>query len=188
MVTKLTKRRQKEEEHTYLSIEVNGIDVSSGASLNPVLRLGRMPFSQTNDPAFEFATTLKIRGVCTSPDDRSGEIYNLTVLGRELHAGDHSATLEDFQVRDEYGVPQYRSYRGEHIPVYAPPPGIGRLQRDRGSKSWDAWFWFRPGLVSDMLTLLSGAKPLYVSLHERKSGRDRWVQSFSLQTTRPDEE
>ena len=62
------------------------------------------------------------------------------------------------------------------------------LERNRGPRTWQAWLWFHPRLVSDMLNLLIHVKPLYVTLHERKAGRDRCVQSLSLQTIKPDEE
>jgi hypothetical protein len=39
-----------------------------------------------------------------------------------------------------------------------------------------------------MLTLLGTGRQLYISLQERKQGRDRWVRSLSLQTTDPAEE
>lgn len=147
------KRSGTEDEYTSLCIDVNRHEVSSGASLNFALRGGRMPFSRSNDLAYEFSTT-----------------------------------LEDFQARDDRGLLQYQSYRGENIPIYAAPVGIARLQRERGANAWNAWFWVQPSLASDMLCLLTQVKPLYVTLHERKAGRDRWIEGFSHQTSKLGEE
>jgi len=184
----VAKRNSREEKHTFLILKVDDFEVSSEASINLSFCHAPSPFTRSDDLAFEFATTLTIHATCIRPSRREDERHRFTVSGSEIHAGDHSLTLEDFQARDENGVFQYRSYRGEQIPVYVAPQGIGRLQRERGTKNWEGWFWFHPRLVSDMLNLLIHIKPLYLTLHERKVGRNQWVQSLSLQTTKPDEE
>lgn len=65
--------------------------------------------------------------------------------------------------------------------VFSPPRGFGMLKRERGTGIWRAWLRVPPYLVSDMLSLSSQSRPLYVLLHEFKSGRDRWIKRFSLQ-------
>lgn len=152
------------------------------------LEHGDTPFTRSDDLAYEFSTTLHITGVCQAPIKRKGEKFSISVTGRELHAGEHSLTLKDFQARDEHWLPKYKMYRGEQIPVYDPPRGFGLLSRERGTGIWRAWFWMTPYLVSDMLLLLSQARPLFVQIHEYKSGRDRWIKSLSLQTMPPEEE
>lgn len=188
MVKKRQSRSYKTDEHTTLHIEVSRFEVSADASLNFALQNTHSPFDRPDDLAYQFAMTLNIDGVCIAPSGRAGELYHLIVIGKGVHANSLSYTLEDFQARDENGAPKYRSYRGERIPVYDGPRGISRLSRGRGAKKWEAWFWFQPQLVSDMLFLLTHMKPLYVSLHEHREGRDRWVKDFTLQTSRPDEE
>lgn len=188
MATKPRRRGRKEDEHAFLCIEVTEYEVSTDAALNPGLRGGRLTLYRSNDLAYEFSTSLTINGNCVSPPERAGDTYHLTVTGKELRAGDFSLTLDDFQARDEDGLRQYRSYRGQKTPVYVTPPGIARMQRRRGANVWDVWFWFDPRLVSDMLCQLPCGKPLYVSLHEQKVGRDRWIQRFSLRTSTCDDE
>ena len=97
-------------------------------------------------------------------------------------------TLDDAQVRDEHGVRQYRTYRGKSVPVYKAPRGFGLLQKDRGEKRWRAWVNALPRFVGDMLALLRADRELYIALQERRQGRDRWINSVSLQTTNPAEE
>lgn len=65
---------------------------------------------------------------------------------------------------------------------------IGNIQRQRNTKNWVGWCWLPPQIVSDMLTLLIQTKPLYISIHELKTGRKRWIVGLSLQTADPDEE
>lgn len=152
------------------------------------LEHGHTPFTRSDDLAYEFVTTLQITGVCQAPVKRKGEKFSISITGRELHAGERSLTLKDFQARDEHWLPKYRMYRGEQIPVYDPPRGFGLLTRERGTGIWRAWLWVPPYLVSDMLSLLSRDRPLFLRIHEYKSGRDRWIKRFSLQTTLPEEE
>ena len=38
---------------------------------------------------------------------------------------------------------------------------------------------------SDMLALLPQVRPLYVSIHERKVGRTRWINGLTLQMSHP---
>ena len=43
-------------------------------------------------------------------------------------------------------------------------------------------------MISDMLILLGQKRRLYLSIHERKAKRARWVYGIALQTTDPAEE
>jgi hypothetical protein len=43
-----------------------------------------------------------------------------------------------------------------------------------------------PRFVQDALAILHLARPLYVSLHERKRDRARWVQGLTVQTIDPE--
>jgi len=161
--------------------------VSLFALLNYNLRDKRPIYVRDDDPAYEFITAIHLTGKCLYPDERAGDEYKLTLRGHELHAGQNSATLSDFHAHDENRIPIYRTYRGEEYPVYKGPPGLSLLNRQRGTKVWDAWLCLAPRLVSDMLHLIN-TRPLYVAIHEKKTGRDRWIQSISLQTKNPDED
>ena len=97
-------------------------------------------------------------------------------------------TLSDCQARDDDGDRKYRRVRGEDVPVYEVPKGIGMIERVRGVGGWSGWCWISPRAVSDMLVLLPNVSPLYISLHERKIGRTRWINGLTLQTTDPAEE
>jgi len=126
--------------------------------------------------------------VCIYPDEREGQKYSFTVYGREIHAVEFDATLSDCHVRDEDGTPKCRRARGKDIPVYEVPQGIGGIERVRGTMDWSGWCWISPRAVSDMLALFPNASPLYISLHERRIGRNRWINGLTLQTTDPAEE
>ena len=91
--------------------------------------------------------------------------------------------LSDFQVYDENRVPKYYKVRGEERPIFEPPNGVGYIERLRGTKDWTGCCWLPPQTVSDMLVLLTHITPLYVSIHELKLGRHRWIIGLTLQTT-----
>ena len=187
----MAKRRGRQktiEEYTLLGIEVAGYKARSESSLNYNLRGSHPRYARDEDLIYKFVTTLEITGVSTYPSERAGDTYELTLRGHESHPGEFSETLRDYQVRDEYGVPVYRKYRGDQIPVYDGPPGLATLNKRRGERIWDVWLPMAPRLVSDILSLLVHVRPLYASIHERKMGRDRWIQSLTVQTTNPADE
>ena len=67
------------------------------------------------------------------------------------------------------------------------PRGIGFLEKVRGHQSWRGVAWIPPHSVTEMLVLLSGNRPLYLSLHELKIERRRSIVGLSLQTSDPAE-
>jgi hypothetical protein len=139
------------------------------------------------DPVFAPDMRIELVGTSTHPEHRAGERYEITVYGERDER--KQPRLKDAQVRDEYGAPKYRPYRGGLIPVFRPPPGLAVLDKRPGLKQWTLWMWVVPHLASDMLALLCAARrPLYVSIHERKVERRRWAVSFSLQTRNPADE
>lgn len=89
---------------------------------------------------------------------------------------------------DKNRLPKYRAYRGKQIPVYAPPKGMGTLEKERGQPRWHGAVWAQPRYVNDLLVLLDHNQQLYLSIHERKIERKRWIQSITVQTSDPAEE
>ena len=139
-------------------------------------------------PLYEFETHVEIEAICTYPDERAGDAYELTMYSEDDPESEIYWKLGDVQVVDEHRVPQYRKYRGKQIPVYAPPRGMGTLDKVRGERRWRAAIWVRPRFTNDVLVLLGHGKQLYLSIHERKLERQRWVQGITVQTTDPAEE
>ena len=54
----------------------------------------------------------------------------------------------------------YRIVKGQQVPVYDVPKGVGFLERRRGTKAWMGCLWVPPRTVGDMLKLLPTVKPL----------------------------
>ena len=88
-------------------------------------------------------------------------------------------------MRDHNRVPKYRKYRGQEIPVYAPPKGIGRIDKMRGEARWTGALFVPPRYVTDLLILLGHTRKLFMGIDEKKIERVRWIQHFSVQTSDP---
>lgn len=96
--------------------------------------------------------------------------------------------IKDLYERVKDVVLRYRKLRDREYPVYAPPPPVAYLRKMPGENRWTAWLRVTPQMVTDSLILLSGPKPVYVSIHEIRERRQRRIQSLNIQTTDPAEE
>lgn len=189
MSRKKGKRAKIHEQYTFVSIHVESYEVSLDASVNSAVYSPQYTWSLNDgSPLYEFKTYLTIRGICISPKERAGEIYDLTMYSADLKASRINATLEDAQKRDEFGSPQYRTYRGKQIPVYDPPKGLSIVEKVRGQPRWTSWLPVQSNFATDLLTLLDHQRPLFLAINERKVERTRWLQHLSIQTTNPEEE
>jgi hypothetical protein len=183
------RRKRSEDEYANLAIRVERYEATAAASINHKIYYPQHAFNLDElDPVYRFITHLVITGTATYPEDRAGDVYEVTVYGDDAPSGYLQATLEDFQVRDEHRTPQYRTYRGRQVPIYKAPHGLGLLQKERGEARWTAWINVLPRLVSDMLMLLGTGKALYISLQERKHERLRWFEAFRCKPPIPPSE
>lgn len=180
----MTKRNKSASvEYELLSIPLSRYGASIDASVNSYARNKHHHYS---DPRiYQFHSSVELEGTCDYPEERSGEAYVIGVHSWEIEEGMFEARLSDRHAKDEDGGLVYRRVRGEDVPVYDVPDGIGLIEKVRGEKRWSGFCWASPRTVSDMLTLLPKARPLYISIHERKVGRTRWINGLSLQTSHP---
>lgn len=185
-----SRRRSSEEEeiHTHLAIRVKDYNARVSASINHEIYNERASWTTEEDPVYSFTTNLAISGISTDPKERAGDIYELTIHGDDAPSRGHEIKLKDIQARDERGSLQYRTYRGKEVPVYDRPGSLGLLNKMRGEARWTGWLFTSTGFVRDMLVLLSHGRDVFLALHERRSGRTRWIQGLSLQTNDPADE
>ncbi len=113
-----------------------------------------------------------------------GADYQLTVYGGELGDGDFNTKFRDYVVRDAEGNIKRRKSRGQERPIYAPPDGIGSLEKRRGENLWSGVVWVAALTTSDMLTLLTRVERVYVSIQEKRIGRQRWIVGLTVPPTR----
>ncbi len=183
----MAKRRSKPKvEHEVLSLEVESFSASVDAGVDFRLRDPR--YRREDAHIYRHTSQLEIECKSLSPKSRAGVTYRVTVYGEDPSEARFSLKVGDCKARGEDGRPLYDKKRGQLTPVYNIPHGIGFLQKDRGATDWSAAAWVSADNATQMLTLLMSARPLYVSLEERKEGRYRAIVNFSLQTTHPDEE
>lgn len=186
---KRKRQNKSDEEHSHVIIRLEHYDASVDARVNHYAYAPQYAWNlDDDDPLYEFTNRIVLTGKSTYPPERQGHYYELTIYGTESRSHRLNAKLKDIQARDKYGSPQYRKYRGNQIPIYQPPNGLGLVDKVRGEKRWTAWLFVAPRFVNDLLVLLSQQRSLFLSLHERKIDRSRWVQDMTLQTSDPTEE
>jgi len=181
--------KKPREEHSHIAIRLEHYEAEVEASVNSHAYAPQYAWNlDDDDPLYEFTNGVAITGISTYPPERQGDSYEITLHGKDSPSHRVNAKLRDVQARDKSGSLQYRAYRGRQIPIYVPPNGLGLVDKVRGERRWNAWLFVTPHLINDMLVLLGQQRKLFVSLHERKVDRSRWVQSIALQTKDPAEE
>lgn len=180
------KSRPNEPQYQFLAIQVTSYSASIDAAIN--WRARDPHWQHDNVLVYDFHNRIELVGTCSYPQERQGATYQLTVYGRELDDGDFIAKLRDYVARDAEGNIKRRKSRGHELPIYAPPEGIGSLEKRRGENLWNGVVWVAHLTTSDMLTLLARVERLYVSIQEKRIGRQRWIVGLTLQTSDPAEE
>ena len=181
------KQKKKADEYEFVTINVDSYDVRTEAGTNVDVRVNSPHVISDDTPIYEFYTVIDLYGVITYPESRSNADFKLTIYGSEKR-GYPGLTLKDTLQVDSEGMTKMVKKKGAYYPVYNVPPGIATLEKVRGENRWHAWIFAAPDYTRDSLILLSSGKKTYVSIHERKVERRRWIQSLSLQTTDPLEE
>jgi hypothetical protein len=177
------RKKNSVDDYVSLAIRISKFEVTVGASINVHLRT-TVPYSwDDSDSVVAPDFRLVITGICTYPETRANDSYEITVYGERLAR--EKLTFEQIRVRDKYNVPVYRKYRGKDYPVFKVPPGIATVERLRGTSEWHAGLFVEPKTASRMLAVLSLERELYASIDEQKVDRQRWVRGFSLQTRDP---
>lgn len=182
----MSRKRKLEEQYFYIEAEIVSYEARAEASLNSnafgpqyALNLDR------DDPVYKFTSQLSVIARQIYPEKQTGAEYEIAFYGDDAPSRRLGLTLGDIQVRDKHGAGQYRSYRGQEIPVYAPPPGLCCLEKVRGVARWHGWISTTPRFLNDALLLLGQSRKLFLGIHEHKKDRSRWIRNISLQTAPP---
>ena len=181
------KRKKKADDYEFITVQVDAYDVRTEAGTNVDVRVNSPYHISDDTPIYDFYTVLDLTGIITYPEDRANADFNLTIYGgdKKRHT---DLTLKDTIQVDKNGQTVMKKKKGAYYPVYNIPPGIATIEKVRGENRWHTWIFAAPDYTRDSLILLSSGKQTYISIHERKIERRRWIQSLSLQTTDPLEE
>ncbi|WAT19264.1 hypothetical protein OZN62_06785 [Aurantiacibacter sp. MUD11] len=175
--------------HTHLSIVMEDCEASVSARVNHYAYEPQYAFQTLDDqPVYEFRNALVVRGRITAPEEREDDCCEITLYGEASPARDLDARLADITALDKHGAPRFRTYRGREVPVYKPPDGLGVLDKAKGEPLWRTSLFIKPWLVEQWMALLGSSRDLFISLHECKVGRKRWVRGIELGTANPEEE
>jgi hypothetical protein len=182
------KKSPTAETHTHLTINVDTYEASVSAGVNHVAYEPQYGwYSDGEEPVYQFRVDLTVSGKATSPADRARDSYDIMLSGEDTPVRNLDCKLSDLAELDEIGSPQYRTYRGRDVPIYEPPPGLGVLNKVRGAPSWSAFLLVKPSMIEQWLTLLTTHSDLFISLHECRANRTRWVRRIQLGTADPTE-
>lgn len=174
------------EEYTFIAIRVDDFTVRVGASIN--YDIDDLRWRHDDTPIYSFCSCIELSGVCSYPEERTGDGCHITLYSEQQDQGSFDARLKAHHVQDENGQPKYRKVRGKSIPVYDTLNGIGTLRKERGAKNWYGYIRVPEQTAAQMLTLLTSSRTVYIDIHELKMGRIRWIKGLNLQTTDPGEE
>jgi hypothetical protein len=189
MPRKKTRRKKPEGAHEFIVVQLERYDVDLNFSVNgDVYNPQYAIFTDDDDPLYKPSSRLELHGRILAPKDREGHEISVGFFGDDSPSSRLNLTLKDVQARGKYGAPEYRSYRGREIPIYDPPKGLAVLHKAWGEPKWSVWVWAPMHFVSDMITLLGDKEVLFLSMHEWKFERKRWIQRIELKTSNPEEE
>lgn len=188
-VRKKKSRKKPEVVHETLSIIIDGYEVRSRAGVNHDVLSPEYAFTiDLDDPIYEAVTEFTIEGTGQYPRDREGHKFKVTIYGDDAPSRLMNLRLKDVQERDECGSPKYRTYRKQDVPVFKEVKGMALLSKVRGENAWTAWINVAPRAVTEMLLVLKEERTRYLSIHEVKEARNRWIRSICVQTTDPEDE
>lgn len=189
MTQKKSRRRPPTEAHSHLVIAVEGHQTSVSARINHYAYEPQYAFRLLEDePVYQFSNRLVASGTIVSEGKSAGDRCVVTLYGDPSPAFNLDARLEDIAELDAHGSPRYRTFRGKEVPVYRPPKGLGVIEKVRGEPLWQTSLFVKPVFVDRWLALLGSSRDLFISLHECKLGRKRWVRGVELGTANPEEE
>jgi hypothetical protein len=170
-------------EHFSLGIKIKHFEASVDAAINYEVR--SKPHNVPEDaPIYRFNSGIEIEGACNYPDKQAGDAFSITFMAAESKESELAATLGDYRLMDEGWRPVSKRVKGQDIPVYAIPKGLGHLDRHRG-KRWTGYVPITPRTLSNMLALLSMPRELYISIHGQKIERHHHILGITLQTNDP---
>lgn len=123
---------------------------------------------------------MEISGLCTYPEGRAGERYDVTLIAAAPDASELTLKIKSLQECDKNGSPRYKKLKSGMYPVYKKPPPIGFMDKVRGKNHFTLWLWVSPLMVTDSLITLAHYQPAFMSIHEFRIDRKWQVHSFSI--------
>jgi len=119
----MARAKKPVEEYSLISIKIRDHKARVGASINHKAHDKRYQHDELR--VYQFDSYLEIAGICTHPENRMGDKFQITVYGGQPDEGDLDTKLQDFHVRDKNGDPKYHKSRGHYLPVYEIPGSVG---------------------------------------------------------------
>lgn len=182
----MAKKVEKSGQYCLITLQLLSFDLDISGGINYEVRDTRNRSSYSK--VYSFNSRVNLHCKCLDPDGSGsvGDEYNFSVTASDTRAEFLSRTLKDYKALDDSGSPVSRRVRGREEPVYNVPHGVGFIENyNRHINARPAYLWLPPETISDMLTVLSVTDQLFVTVHQYKFERKRWIVEFTLQTKNP---
>ena len=101
----MARAKKPVEAYSLLSIKIRNHRARVGASINHKANDKRCQHDGLR--VYRFDSYLEIAGICTYPEERSGEEFSITVYGNQSDEGDLNVRLKEFHVKGKNGDPKY---------------------------------------------------------------------------------
>lgn len=179
-------RSPRHAECIHLRIRVDEYHLAVGQSINRDLVSILRPHVPDDQPVFTPFIRLEVIGTCICPEPRTNERYEITIVGEDVDRLEPK--IEDIRVRDKHNLQIYRKgWRDHDVPVYKLPAGFATLKQNPEMEKWHTFIWVTTQSASYILAALtqSTSRPIYVAMDEHMHERERWLDSFRVQTNSP---
>jgi len=169
-----------------IAIRIKDSQCMVEATTNFNLRVSRPLFYNPEDLVYQNYPTVILTGECFYPKKLNGNIFMVTLFGREIHKGSLAATLDDYHKRGEYNTRVYKKYHGIEYPVMDEgPKGIGTYEKVRGEPCWESRMFLGREFVNDLLAILNVKKELFIYISSSTENRTHWIHDFSVTSKNP---
>lgn len=172
-----------------IAIRITDSQCMVEATTNYNLRVPRPLFYNPEDLVYQNYPTVILTGECFYPKKLNGNIFMVTLFGKEIHKGYLATTLDNYHKRGEYNTRLYKKYHGIEYPVMDEGPrGIGTYEKVRGEPCWESRMFMGREFVNDLMTILNIKRELFIYLSSSTENRTHWIHDFSVTSKNPIDE
>lgn len=179
----VSRSSKSQEEFRSLFVEVERFDSAVMAHVNTEVWQPRSHTPET--PIFDFGSEASITGHIYYPPEVEGWRYDLHVYGDSLR-DQASEVLGDTPLRNTDGEPRLVRRGGLKVPAFDSNHSLGFVNKIRGEEGYAATVWVPRSVAADMLGELRSDRPSFLSIHERKVDRSRFVVGVTISSSRPE--
>lgn len=176
-------KRKQQPATELIVLEVEDYSAYTSYHFNWDVQQKNRRYPETKVFSISLSVELQCRAVYS--DTRQGNAFDVHLF--HSPEGREALTLGDCVVRNKDGSPSYRTIRGFREPQYRLPTGVAVIEKARGNDRWSSFVQLPDGQMAFVMQMLHCSKPVYVSFHEMRENRRRWMLQFEMSHRHPDD-